>query len=81
MGEEIQEKQGSTYSRGVRVQFVVGENSKEGRNILKRGTKANMWLHMRMKQGTQSLMEQNGRKPVESGLWLDMLKLACGWIC
>ena len=61
MGEEIQEKQGSTYSGGVRVQFVVGENSKGGRKILERVKQAYMWLHMRMKQGAQSLMEQNGK--------------------
>ena len=71
----MQGKQGSTYCQEVRVQVVVGENSKEGRDILERETKANMWLHMRMKQGAPSLMEKNGRKQVDSGLWVDILEL------
>ena len=50
-GTKIQGKQGSTYSKGVMVQVVVGENGKEEGNILERVTKANMWLHMKMEQG------------------------------
>ena len=75
MREKMKVKQGSTYSKGVRAQFVVGENSKEGKNILDRGTKSNMWLHMGMKQGSQSLMEQTGSKQGSSGLWVYMLEL------
>ena len=35
----MQVKQGSTYSKGVRFQVVIGENIEEGRKILERGTK------------------------------------------